>query len=81
MVLLLAGLPYAQDSQFPFDANGNLLVQSTASSAPPQIIGQPQNRVVVPGEATSFFVVAADTRPPGSTMAIDFPNGVRLYLP
>ena len=32
------------------------------SAAPPQIIGQPQNRIVAPGEFASFSVVAADTR-------------------
>ena len=62
LLLLVATFAQAQDSQFLFDANGNLLVQSAATTAPPQIIGQPQNRVVEPGEATSFFVVAADTR-------------------
>jgi hypothetical protein len=61
-LFLLTGLASAQDSQFFFDANGNLLVQATETGAPPQIIGQPQNRIVAPGEATSFFVVAADTR-------------------
>ena len=62
IVLLLATFAHAQDSQFYFDANGNLLVQTAEISAPPQIIGQPQNQIVVPGESASFFVVAADTR-------------------
>jgi uncharacterized repeat protein (TIGR02543 family) len=55
-------LASAQNSQFAFDANGNLLAQTTETSAPPQILGQPQDQVVVPGEPTSFSVVAADTR-------------------
>ena len=61
LVLLLSSLAHGQDSQFIFDANGNLLVQTAATTAPPQIISQPQNRVVVPGESASFFVVAANT--------------------
>ena len=59
---LLAAIACAQDSQFLFDANGNLLVQTAEITAPPQIIGQPQNQIVAPGGAASFFVVAADTR-------------------
>lgn len=62
LVLLIAGFSHAQNSQFLFDPNGNLLVQTAAAIAPPQILGQPQNRIVGTGEATSFFVVAADTR-------------------
>ncbi len=62
LVFLLATFAHAQNSQFFFDPNGNLLVQKAEISAPPQILGQPQNRVVMPGESASFFVVAADTR-------------------
>src|SRR5690348_7909798 len=62
LIFSLITLARAQDSQFQFDPNGNLFLQSAATTAPPQIIGQPQNRIVAPGEATSFFVVAADTR-------------------
>ena len=62
LVILLTTFARAQDSQFYFDANGNLFVQTAAATAPPQIIGQPQNDVVAPDEAASFFVVAADTR-------------------
>jgi hypothetical protein len=62
ILLLLANVTRAQNSQFTFDPNGNLLVQAAAATAPPQIIGQPQTVIVTPGEATSFFVVAADTR-------------------
>jgi hypothetical protein len=61
-ILLTATSTHAQDSQFLFDANGNLLVQSASINAPPQITRQPQNRTVGPGETASFFVVAADTR-------------------
>jgi hypothetical protein len=60
--LLLASPGYAQESQFQFDPNGNLLVQTTEVIALPQILGQPQNRVVAPDEAATFAVVAADTR-------------------
>ncbi len=64
-LLLLATPAHAQIAHslhFLFDPNGNLLVQTAAASAPPQILGQPQNRIVVPGESASFSVVAADTR-------------------
>src|SRR5690348_13831572 len=61
LVCMTAALP-AQESQFIFDPNGNLFVQAAAVTAPPQILGQPQNQIVAPGEATSFSVVAADTR-------------------
>lgn len=62
VVLHFAFLASAQDSLFLFDPNGNLQAQTAEIIAPPQILGQPQNRTVAPGEATSFFVVAADTR-------------------
>lgn len=62
LILLFTTFARAQDSQFFFDPNGNLLVQTAATTAPPQIIGQPQNQIVAPGGSASFFVVAADTR-------------------
>ena len=61
-IFLFATFAPAQTSQFLFDPNGNLLVQATEITALPQIIGQPQNRIVAPDESASFFVVAADTR-------------------
>jgi len=61
MVLMLAAVALAQDSQFIFDDTGNLTVQTTATIAPPQIFAQPQDLVVVPGALASFFVVAANT--------------------
>lgn len=61
-MLLFADFARAQNSQFLFDANGNLLVQTAKVIAPPQILGQPQNVIAVPGEAASLFVVAANTR-------------------
>lgn len=51
----------AQDSEFYFDRNGNLLAQATESLAPPQIVGQPLMQVVIPGGAASFSVSVADT--------------------
>ena len=62
LTLLSSSFAYAQNSQFLFDPNGNLQAQTSAASAPPQIIGQPQNRTVVPGESATFSVVVADTR-------------------
>src|SRR5262245_57256653 len=62
LVCLTSALAPAQDSQFLFDDNGNLLVQTGGTSGPPQILAQPQNQVVEPGESASFSVVVADTR-------------------
>lgn len=62
LVFLITSFAQGQNSQFLFDSNGNLLVQTPETSALPQIIGQPQNRIIAPGEATSFLVVAANTR-------------------
>lgn len=61
-IVLLAVRAYAQSSQFLFDRNGNLLVQTATIATPPLILGQPQNRIVAPGDSASFSVVAADTR-------------------
>jgi hypothetical protein len=62
LLLLLAATAKGQVSRFLFDANGNLLVQTAETSAPAQILGQPQRQVVAPGHTASFSVVAADTR-------------------
>jgi hypothetical protein len=61
LLFLITTLAHAQDSQFSFDANGNLTARTAAITVPPQILGQPQNQVVAPGESASFSVVAADT--------------------
>jgi hypothetical protein len=58
-LLMLSAL--GQAWQFDFDATGNLLIQTSEASALPQILGQPQQQVVVPGELASFFVVVADS--------------------
>ena len=52
----------AQNSQFLFDATGNLLSDTTETAGLPQILRQPQNQVVEPGKTASFSVVVADTR-------------------
>jgi hypothetical protein len=62
LIFFFITLARVQDSQFLFDANGNLFVQTAEVSSSPQIIGQPLDRIVALGEATSFLVVAADTR-------------------
>jgi hypothetical protein len=62
LIFLLAGFSHAQDTQFAFDARGNLAVQTAEISVPPQIVSQPQNQVVKPGALASFSVVASDTR-------------------
>src|SRR5947209_4091694 len=61
IALTMATLASAQDSQFLFDLNGNLQIQTGASSTPPQILGQPQNQVAAPGTSASFSVVSAQT--------------------
>ena len=53
---------HAQDVQFRFDRGGNLFSQSTAVTTLPQILAQPHNRIVGPGESASFSVVVMDTR-------------------
>ncbi len=60
--LLLASLAHAQNSQFLFDGTGNLQAQAMETLALPQILGQPQMQVVIPGHTASFSVVVADTR-------------------
>src|SRR5437870_4980749 len=62
MVFFAANIVRGRDSQFVFDAQGNLEVQATEIVAPPQILGQPQNQIAAPGALASFFVVVADTR-------------------
>src|SRR5688572_28747794 len=54
---LLSMLPlvaFAQERQFAFDANGNLLAQTAEIVASPQILAQPQTQVVGPGALASF---------------------------
>src|SRR5262245_30776573 len=62
VILLLAGFANAQTSQFLFDDNGNLAAQIAATNLPPQIIGQPQNQTVAPGETARFSVIVTDPR-------------------
>jgi hypothetical protein len=59
LVLLLATLAHSQNSQFMFDATGNLFAQVSETLALPQIIGQPQMQVVIPGDSASFSVLLA----------------------
>jgi hypothetical protein len=59
---LLGASARGQDTQFGFDLNGNLLTQTPANLAAPQILASPQSQVAKPGELASFFVVAKDTR-------------------
>jgi hypothetical protein len=61
LVLLLAVAARAQTAQFSFDSDGNLLSQIVETLALPQIRGQPQMQVVIPGELASFSVVVANT--------------------
>lgn len=52
IALRLATFAQAQYSQFAFDLNGDFFLQTAASATLPQIIGQPQNRIVAPDKAT-----------------------------
>ena len=62
MLVLVVSPTHAQDSQFVFDDNGNLAVQTAATVDPPRILGQPQNQIVAPGGVASFSVTVADPR-------------------
>ena len=62
IVLLPASFARAQNSQFVFDADGNLFSQTSETIGFPQILAQPQNQVVIPGQTASFSVVLTDTR-------------------
>jgi len=62
LIFPLAPLTLGQNSQFVFDPPGNLVAQASETLALPQILGQPQMQVVIPGESASFSVVVADMR-------------------
>src|SRR5437764_15005189 len=61
-IFLLAGRAQAQTTQFIFDSPGTLVVQTSELVAAPQILGQPQDQIVVPGNSASFSIVVAATR-------------------
>lgn len=48
--------------KFSYDASGNLASEALENVSPPQIIGQPVEQVVEPGEAATFSVVISDAR-------------------
>jgi hypothetical protein len=60
-LVFLAGPACAQTSEFFFDPAGNLLAVASETGGLPQITGQPQMRVVMPGESAAFSVSVADT--------------------
>jgi hypothetical protein len=62
VVLMVPVFVHAQDCQFAFDPNGNLLTQTAENLTLPQILSQPQPQVVGPDELASFFVIVADAR-------------------
>ena len=62
LALLFTNLANAQNSQFLFDSSGDLVSQLSEIMGFPQIIGQPQMQVIIPGESASFSVMLADTR-------------------
>jgi hypothetical protein len=37
----------AQNAQYVFDPNGNLKLQKVKAAAPPQILGQPQQQIIL----------------------------------
>ncbi|HEV7924781.1 MAG TPA: hypothetical protein VGR14_05465 [Verrucomicrobiae bacterium] len=61
VLFLLTGFARAQISQFWFDPTGNLQSEASEANGIPQIIGQPQMQVVIPGESASFSVVVANS--------------------
>lgn len=61
-LLTLATFVPAQEWLHTYDFSGNFVVRNAASVHPPQIIGQPQTKIVEPGHLASFTVVMADTR-------------------
>jgi hypothetical protein len=61
LFFLFATLAHSQNFQFVFDAPGDLVSQISETPGAPQIIGQPQMQVVIPGELASFSVVVANT--------------------
>jgi hypothetical protein len=61
LVVMLANVAHAQNSDFVFDQSGDFAVQTAEVSALPQILAQPQMQVVIPGESASFSVVVANT--------------------
>ena len=58
---MLAGVVQGQPWQFSFDLSGHLAGEAAESASLPRILGQPQQQIVIPGEAASFSVVVADT--------------------
>src|SRR5438045_3356170 len=60
IAIVLSVVADAQDSQFAFDLHGNFLSQTAETLGAPQILAQPQQQVVQPGELASFFVVGVD---------------------
>lgn len=62
LVLSLADFAQAQTSKFTADAAGNLFSQTSESIAFPQIIAQPRDQIIIPGNNASFSVLVADTR-------------------
>src|SRR5438874_1475723 len=51
-----------QNAEFVFDPAGNFAAETSETSSPPQILGQPQNQIVQPGDTASFSVVVSDAR-------------------
>jgi hypothetical protein len=47
--------------RYCYDPSGNLTTEVQASAIPPQIIGQPVQQIVEPGQSVTFSVVVADT--------------------
>lgn len=50
-----------QSVKYSFDTAGNLIQRTAGSLAAPQIVSQPQNQIVQPGNLAAFSVVLADT--------------------
>jgi hypothetical protein len=62
LCIALSGTLQAQIAQYGYDDSGGLITRTIDNLAPPQIVRQPQARIVAPGELASFSVLLSDTR-------------------
>jgi len=63
-IALAVGLAFSAQAQlvkYTSDASGNVVQRTSGVSAAPQIVGQPQTQVVIPGDYGSFSVLLADS--------------------
>ncbi len=59
--LLMHTRCYADGALFGYDFSGGLVLQTNENPSGPQILGQPQMQIVIPGKSASFSVLVKDT--------------------